>query len=386
MSTARETILALVEKSKATWDFEAVAAELNEAAEAVQRDGTLAEPSKRPLVNIANVALKALEERLRSPQHLQQALAGVELRIAELPDEQADQLATWFFKIAYSGNRVTSEIERLIRPVLARTKKNGNSGENEKRYRRSFENYMRLADWGTDLVLSENNLNGLIVAARVAPLKQGVGDEIRAKCEQSLAALQVRKQMSRAELAKDSLDKCRKLIEPAWQKFQSENAYISQPDSTAVHTCLFGLLSAVSATEELADAAQEMTEQINLLRSHFEEIRFPSSTALLARAKKEIQNLEQELATAIDFDWLKEDVAALQKQIQQSGRVKRGVPGWMHEDHVAEALRETSELYQAILKKERSPAELESAMRLFEADIAKLDSPQASLRACLKIP
>ena len=115
------------------------------------------------------------------------------------------------------------------------------------------------------------------------------------------------------------LVKCRKLIEPAWQKFQSENAYVSQSDSTALHTCLFGLLNAVSATEELADAAQEMTEQINLLRSHFEEIRFPSSTTLLARAKKEIQNLEQELATTIDFDWLKQEVTALQSESSSPG-------------------------------------------------------------------
>lgn len=378
MSATRETILALVQESKATWDFEAVAAELNDAVEAVQRDGTLAEPSKRPLVNIANVALKALEERLRSPQHLQQALAGVELRIAELPDEQADQLAIWFFKIAYSGNRVTLEIERLIRPVLARTKKNGNPGENERRYRGDLEHYRRLAEWGTNLVLSENNLNGLIVAVRVAPLKRGVGDEIRAKCEQALAALQTRKQMSAAELAKDSLAKCRKLIEPAWQRFRSEQTYVNQPDSKALHTCLFGLLNAVSATEELANVAQEMTEEINLLRSHFEQIRFPSSTTLLARAKKEIQNLEQELATTIDFDGLKGDVAALQKRLEQA---KRGVKGvnWMHKDHADEALRETSELYQEILNKEHSPAEFESAMRLFEADIAKLDSPQTPL-------
>ena len=78
MSTMRDTIIALREKSQTSWDFATVAAELKDAVETVQRDGTLAEISKKPLVNAGNLALKTLEERQRSPQHLQQALASVE--------------------------------------------------------------------------------------------------------------------------------------------------------------------------------------------------------------------------------------------------------------------------------------------------------------------
>ena len=69
MSTIRDTVIALVEKSKATWDFDTAAAELTAVIEAVQRDGTLAEISKRPLINIGNVALKVSEglaETIRS--------------------------------------------------------------------------------------------------------------------------------------------------------------------------------------------------------------------------------------------------------------------------------------------------------------------------------
>ena len=159
MNTMRDTIIALREKAQTSWDFATVATELRDAVETVQRDGTLVETSKKPLVNAGNLALKTLEERQRSPQHLQQALVSGENRMAEIPDEQAEQLATWFFKIAYSGKRATPDIERLIRPILARSKQNGDANENEKKYRRSFERYRRLAEWGTDLVLSENNLN-----------------------------------------------------------------------------------------------------------------------------------------------------------------------------------------------------------------------------------
>jgi len=382
MSTPRDTVLALVEKSKMTWDFDVVSAELSNAVEAVQLDGTLAEMSKRPLINIANVALKALEERRRSPQHLQHALAGLEGGSTSLSDEQADQLAAWFFRIAYSGSHVTPEIERLVRPILARTTKNQNPVENERRFRISLENYRRLAEWGTDLGLSENNLNGMIIAVRVSPLRPAIADEFRARCEQALSALQKRKRLSTAELAKESLAECRALIAPTWQRFsRGENCFLEQQDTKALHTCLFGLLNSVLATEELADSAQEMTEEINLLRSQFEQIRYPSSTTLLARFEKEIQNLEHEVAATFDFGALKLDVAALQRRIQQSGRVKRGTPGWMHQEHMERALAETSELYEKILQKERDHSQLEAEIRMFETDISKLESPEIPLTA-----
>ena len=302
-------------------------------------------------------------------------------RTAEISDEQTEQLATWFFKVAYSGHRVTPDIERLIRPILARSKQNGDANENEKKYRRSFERYRRLAEWGTDLVLSENNLNGLIMAARVAPLRAGFPDEIRAKCEKALAALQTRKQMSAGELIADSLVKCRKLIEPVWQKSsRGEKCFVEQQDTVALHTCLFGLATKVSATEELADTAQEVMEEINRLRSQFEQVRYPSSTTLLARAKQEIQNLDQERATTIDFAALRSKVAALERRIQQAASGKWGV-NRMDKHHVDEALAGIQKLGADILQKEKSPAEFDAEFRLFEADISRLESPQASLTA-----
>lgn len=134
----RDTIIALREKSQTSWDFATVATELRDAVETIQRDGTLAEISKKPLVNAGNLALKSLEERQRSPQHLEEALASVENRIANLTDAQTAHLATWFFKIAYSGNRVTPKIEQIIRPILARTKENGDVNKNERKSRGDF--------------------------------------------------------------------------------------------------------------------------------------------------------------------------------------------------------------------------------------------------------
>ncbi len=381
MSTIRDTVIALVEKSKATWNFDAAAAELSGVIETVQRDGTLAEISKRPLINIANVALKALDERRRSPQHLQHALSGIEQGIGALSDEQADQLAAWFFRIAYSGSQINSEIERIVRPVLARTKKNQNPQENEKRYRSAFENYRRLAEWGTDLALSQNNLNGLIIATRVAPLRLGAGEDIRAKCEQALTALQARKQMSAADLAKDSLGKCRTLIESTWRRFsRGENCFLEQQDSKALHTCLFGLQKTISETEDLAEAAQGMTEEVNSFRSRFDQIRFPSSTTLLARFEKEISNLDQELDRTIDFVRLKSVVTELKKEVEICRHGRRGV-NWMHEDHVTKAIHDADELSDKILKKERDPGQFEAALRLIETDVGKLEPPETSLTA-----
>jgi hypothetical protein len=381
MSTIRDTVIALVEKSKATWDFDTAAAELTAVIEAVQRDGTLAEISKRPLINIGNVALKTLDERRRSPQHLQHALSGIEQGIGALSDEQTDQLAAWFFRIAYSGNQITSEIERIVRPVLARTKKNQNPQDNEKRYRSAFENYRRLAEWGTDLALSQNNLNGLIIASRVAPLRPGVGEDIRAKCEQALVALQARRKMSAADLAKDSLAKCGALIEPTWRRFsRGENCFLEQQDSKALHICLFGLQNTISETEDLAEAAQGMTEEVNSFRSRFEQIRFPSSTTLLARFEKEISNLNQELDRTIDFGRLRLVVTDLKKGIEICLHGKTGV-NWMHKDHVAKARRDAEELYDKILQKERDPGQFEAALRLIETDVGKLEPPGTSLTA-----
>lgn len=379
MNTPRDRILSLVESSKGTWDFAGVAAEIREAVDALQRDGTLIELSKKPIVNIANVALKALEERQRSAQHLQQALISFERQPTALSDDQLRQLAAWFFKIAYSGNAVSPDLERLVRPVLARTQPD--VGENVKKFRNDFEIYSRLAAWGTDTIRSTNNLAGLAIAVRVVPLSKNAADEIGAKCEKALAALATRRNLSQAELAKQSLATCRELIMPTWTRYaRKEECYLDRQASRALHTCLYGLLETVVRTEELADVAQEMSEEVNTLRARFEQVRFPSSSTLLARVKQEIQGLDRKLGSNIDFAEIKLEIADLKGWIGRSLNGRHGI-NRMHEVHVDEANLAVDELFQKVERKEQDPAELDSEMRLFEEAIQSLEQQSVPLIA-----
>jgi hypothetical protein len=111
---------------------------------------------------------------------LKEALLAFGNGSGTLTEQQASQLATWFFSIAYSGIAITPEIERLIRPILAKTQ--SNQGQNKADYIKSFERYRRASDWGTDLVLSENNIRGLMVALRVVLLPTGFAEELKPKC------------------------------------------------------------------------------------------------------------------------------------------------------------------------------------------------------------
>lgn len=381
MSTARDTIVGLMEEAQTSWDFSSVSIRLKDVIESLYRDGTLSEPSKKPLVNAASVALKTLEERLRSPEHFQQALSTVQHRIAELPNEQLDQLATWFFRIAYAGRSLTPEMELWIRPVLARTSANSDVAKNERKFRNDFEIYKRLAEWGTDLRLSENNLNGLVSATRVVPMGARIAEELRLQCEQALIALRSRQQLSVSRLVEDSITKCREIIAPVWERAsRGETCFVEQQDSRALHSCLYGLLNTVSKTEALADTAHEMTEAINLLRERFEQVRYPSSSALLARARKRIQNIEQRLATSIDFEGLRTELGMLRQQIERS---TSGMPGvnWMHKDDANKAMSDARALSDRIRQREHDPEECGNELRLFEADIAVLETPGVLLAA-----
>jgi hypothetical protein len=379
MSTIHDEVKELLAKAKCSWDFKSISAELEAAAEKIQKDGTLLDLDKRRFNAAITAASRTIIERKKSPAHLKEALLSFGNGDGTLAEQQASQLATWFFGVAYSGVAITPEIERLIRPILAKTQ--SNQGQNKADYTKSFERYRRASDWGTDLVLSENNIRGLMVALRVVLLPAGFAEEMKPKCEQALNNLQTRKALSPVELVNDSLGKCKRLIEATWVKYsRGERCYLEQQDTFVLNICLTGLLDKVSQTEEIADAAQEITEQINLLRSHFQQVRFLSSTTLLARIKQEIQSLEQKLATTINFDALKAEAEDLQSYIRES---KHGVKGvnFLDKYHVPEALAAANDLWEKISQKEHNPNEFNNELARFEGEILELERQSAFLTA-----
>src|SRR5579872_4847025 len=182
--------MAVVERAKATWDFAGVESELKELMEDIHRDSTLIEVSKRPLTNVLRAAATALEERHRSPDHLLAALDVAHDRISALTEDEAKQLASWFFRVAYSGGAVTVDIELRVRPILARVQ--GDAGFNKRKLSGDLEKYTRLSEWGTDLILSERNLCGLLVASRVLALPKGCADNLRGRVQEVIDSIRLR--------------------------------------------------------------------------------------------------------------------------------------------------------------------------------------------------
>jgi hypothetical protein len=364
--------MAAVERSKSTWDFSGVAGELEELALAIQRDGTLVDLTKRPMINVINVSLKALEERHRSPQHLFEALKSAHSRMPTLTLAEAKYLTGWFFRVAYSGGAVTFEIEQLARPILALIQ--GDAGANKKRLSGDLDKYHRLAQWGVDLGLSERNVRGLLIASRVLALPKGFSDEAVERAKQTLEVLKQRSGLTIGELVRGSLSRCHNLISPIWDAFKGDGrSFLSQPDTVALHVCLNSILKIVLDTEALADEAHEMTAQVNILRSRFQQIRYPSSTTLLTRMKSDLDQLAQVANSSIDFDDLRSRVREIQERANTCRSGKRGI-NWMHSDHVAEALSIASDIYHKIRDKERDSARFVEEIKRIEESIIVLEN------------
>jgi len=364
MTISREEIIGLANESRASWDFLALRDRLNHAIARVQEDSTLLEVSKRPLMNLLNVAQKALEERFRSEPHLTEALKTAARSGSTLSVEEAKQLSAWFFHVVYAGRTMSLQLAEQIRPVLARSQ--GEPGANKKRLGQDIEMYARLARWGIDLQLSENNLCGLLAASLVLPLPKGFSEELRKRAEDVLASVRARKRLTADQLVQESLDNCRSVVTEAWKKNRNNpELFLSQEDSRALHICLHELLIGISNAEGLVESAQEMTDETNRLRAQFQDVRYRSSTNLLVRIKSEMDELSHGVDTSIDFEKLKARVSELGRRLNSSLHGIRGV-SWMHEDHVAEAqavLREVSERLKA---REKDPM-------LFRSELASVE-------------
>jgi hypothetical protein len=375
----RETVLSIVEKSRFTWDFATSSADLQEAITAIRDDATLLDVSKRPLLNLLTAAATALDERSRSPEHLSEALSAVQTRVLDLTEEEAQHLTAWFFRVVYSGGAVTFETIQRARPVIARVQ--GDPGFNKKKLSSDLEKYRRLADWGTDLPLSERNLRGLLTATTVLNLPRGFGDEARARAEEVLKIVAFRKNLNLSELSSDALRKCRSIVEQVWKRFESDGqSYLPQEDTVALHICLNGLSQFVARSEELAGVAHELTEEIDGVRARFQQVRYPSSTTILLRTKAEIDALDNAVGTSIDFDALLGALTELEKRINRSRHGTRGV-NWMHTDHVNEAMAAVSLVRERINEKLHDPAALEAEIGAVEAAISELDQPTVRLAA-----
>lgn len=372
----RDDVVELVERTRSTWRFAEVKSELVAAISAIQNDGSLTDLSKRPLINILNVSANALEERSRSSDHLAQTLSQVSSRLDDLTADEAQQLAAWFFHVAYSGGAITPAIEQVAKPVLARVQ--GDAAANGRKLSVALDKYTRLAEWGANLNLSEQNLRGLIAASKVLALPSRLPDQLKARAEKAIEGLNSRRALTQAELVRDSVAKCRGLISPVWSQYsRGQQAYLPQNDTVALHICLSELLAAVSDTEGLADVADELKDEINVLRSRFQQVRYPSSTSLLIRAKGEIDELAQRVARSIDFDEMRRLLKDLQARLHQSKRGTKGV-NWMHETHVAEALSMTSEVYERIRSRSQSTEALDAELKSVEASVSELQTADRS--------
>lgn len=379
MTYSRDEVVELVREARVSWDLSGVKDKLESAIVTVQEDPTLLEVSKRPLLNLLRTAVVALEERYRSEPHLLDSLKAASRDGVLLTDEQAKHLTAWFFHVVYSGNAMSLDLANLIRPVLAKAQ--GNPGTNKKRLEQDIELYQRLARWGIDLHLSENNLHGLIEASLVLPLPESFGEKVRRRAEEAAAVLRRRESLSAEQLLYQSLELCRATIAEAFKRHRTNpEEFLSQDDTRALHICLHDMLRTISNTEGLADSAAEMSEEINRLRAQFQEIRFRSSKNLLVRTKEEIEDLAHAVGSRIDFARLEERASELGRTLQKAPHGTRGV-NWMHPDHVGEAQAILREVSGRLRAKEKDAALFTLEMSSFVRSVEEIERAKGYVSA-----
>lgn len=372
MNESLDFLKVLIKQVDETFRLRFLESQILETLADIENDTSLLAPIKTRAATGANMAIRKLHERYEDPFALAEALRNAKGTIDILGREEIEEIASWFFHLAYTRHQITDEMIINFRPLIAVTQ--GDTDKNKSKLIMDFDRYRLFSEWDFELDLTESNLYGILVSLQVLALPESFVPDLSSKAIACLNQVQARREreidIPTHKKIEGALTKYADVINPAYERLHDGNQlFLDQNESYVLHACL----EKTKAYLENNDMQMrvELSNVTNLLRSKFYRVRYRSSTYLFKEIATQLNIVEEELLRSNNFSDIKDRIKHIHTEI---GSCAYGQPGvnkmWKY--HVVNARALANNIYASIERKELDFDQFSEQVRDVEAQVSEM--------------
>jgi len=366
-----EELKALIKKVPTVINFKQTEEKISEIISDIENDTSLLDIQKLPAITGGKRAIERMNSRFHNADELGEYLDSIQSEVDELDEQEIKNISAWFFRVAYSGNEMPSSMKEIFRQIVSKQQKD--KKKNQRDLEKKYNWYKKFLEWDSDVQLSRNNLQGLLVSLDVLMLDNVFAQNMTKEVGHLL--------VSSYAPDKDFPIKVRipQLVTEYGNIIKNnikDKSHLSQNDSFVLHACIGNTLNYLEDKD--IDNREELITSLKLMQTDFYKIRFRSSSVVYNELKSKLDFIEYELEESIDFRGLLESINCIKNEINIS---KKGIEGnnligW---HHVKQISNDVNRVFRAVKNKHQNKEDLSNKIKEIELEIESLESVPATV-------